>query len=240
MTARAIGDLLARAQSGGDLMARAESTGMVRRTGQPVRHSSYDVGEREGFLWREIDASEINARIRAAEVYDRGSKMAGRRNGALGHVAIEVLAALYRLVDYKTGRLDPSIDTICLRIRRARSAVVQAMARLKQHGFLSWIRRTEPTGNKGPGPQVRQISNAYVFGLPKAAAAFVGRLLRRAPRDAVEASELVSRARAAFLKNRPTRPLSPAILKTLNDRAQERCRASSRSGQNPARKKIKG
>lgn len=237
MTARAIGDLLARAQTGGDLMARAESTGMVRRTGQPVRCSSYDVGEREVFLWREIDPSEINARIRAAEVYDRGSKLPGRRNGALGHVAIEVLAALYRLVDYKTGRLDPAIDTICLRVRRARSAVVAALARLKEHGFLSWIRRTEPTGNKGAGPQVRQISNAYVFGLPKSAAAFVGRLLRRAPRDAVEASEFVSRARAAYLKNRPTRPLPPAILKTLADRARERCSASFQRGQNPARRK---
>jgi hypothetical protein len=53
------------------------------------------------------------------------------------------------------------------------------MARLKEHGFLDWIRRTEPTDNVGAGPQVRQITNAYGFDLKqlaakaKASAAFV-------------------------------------------------------------------
>lgn len=239
MSARDLSQIIARAQAGGDLFGRAQATGMIRRTGQPVRRSSYNVGERENFLWREIDPAEINARIRAAEVYDRQNKQPGRRNGILGHVAIEVLAALYRLVDYKTGQLDPAIDTICLRVRRSRSAVVAAMARLKLHGFLNWIRRTEPTGTKGQGPQVRQITNAYVFGLPQAAAAFVARLLGRKPKDAVPAEDLVAGARVAFLKNRPSRPLSPDVLAVLERRRPGTSRASFPSGQNPAPKKKK-
>src|SRR3546814_16618597 len=80
--------------------------------------------------------------------------------------AIELLRELYRIVDYKTGRLDPSIGYLMRQLRRSRAAIVHALARLKEHGFLEWIRRTEPTGNVGFGPQVRQITNAYRFCLP--------------------------------------------------------------------------
>src|SRR3546814_19650743 len=58
--------------------------------------------------------------------------------------AIELLRELYRIVDYKTGRLDPSIGYLMRQLRRSRAAIVHALARLKEHGFLEWIRRTEP------------------------------------------------------------------------------------------------
>ena len=46
-------------------------------------------------------------------------------------------------------------------LRRSRDVVVKALARLRQHGFLNWIRRIEPTGiEDGSGPRVRQIPNA--------------------------------------------------------------------------------
>jgi hypothetical protein len=81
--------------------------------------------------------------------YDRRHKAEGKKNGPLGHVGLEVLRELYRIVDYTTGRLEPAIATVCECIRRSRAAVVSAMARLKKHGFLDWIRRTEPTENEG-------------------------------------------------------------------------------------------
>jgi len=117
--------------------------------------------------------------LRAAEAYNREHKEAGRRNGPLGHVGLEVLRELYRLVDYKSGRLDPSIDFLMKKLRRSRDAVVRALSALKRHGFLHWIRRTEPTDNPGAGPQVRQISNAYWFDLPAKAKALVGMILGR-------------------------------------------------------------
>jgi hypothetical protein len=151
------------------------------RTFQPVRRNSYHAGEREKRMWRPINPREIGARMKAAEAFERQQKQAGKRNGPLGHVGLEVLRELYRIVDYKTGRLEPSIDYIMGRIRRSRAAVVRALAALKLNGFLDWIRRTVPTENEGQGPQVRQISNAYCFGLPKAAADIVRRLLGKGP-----------------------------------------------------------
>lgn len=147
MSARAIGEIL------GGLESAKQC-----RTFQPCRRNSYNRGEREARLWQAIastkgDARQIIAtRMKAAEFYDRHHKEKGKRNGPHGHVALEVLRELYRIVDFKTGRLDPAIDTICGRTRRARASVVAALARLKAHGFLDWIRRTEPTNRDGPGP----------------------------------------------------------------------------------------
>lgn len=179
MTARAIGDVL-----------NGTTGPKVRRTFQPVRRDSRHAGEREHRIWRPLgrDAREgrrfAGAVMKAAEFYELRNKPAGKKNGPIGHVGLEVLRALFRFVDFKTGRLEPAIATICERIRRSRAAVVAAMARLKDHGFLDWIRRTEPTGNVGAGPQVRQITNAYGFDLarlPRSAAAWVRKILLGPP-----------------------------------------------------------
>jgi hypothetical protein len=146
------------------------------------------VSDRRTRVWRPIAANSrearklIAARLKAAEFYDRRHKEAGKKNGPLGHVGLEVLRELYRIVDFKTGRLEPAIDTVCAAIKRSRAAVVDAMRRLREHGFLNWVRRTEPTDNAGAGPQVRQITNAYFFGeLPKFAAAWVKKVTGAAP-----------------------------------------------------------
>ncbi|HEY0626375.1 MAG TPA: replication protein A [Allosphingosinicella sp.] len=176
MTARTIGSII-----------NGTASPKARRTFQPVRRNSYHRGEREGRIWRQFAPSKaearriISARMRAAEAYELANKMAGKRNGPLGHVGLELLRHLYRMIDYKSGRLEPCLDTLMQRMRRSRAAIVAAMKRLKEHGFLSWIRRTEPIDNPGPGPQVRQISNAYCFGLPKVAADIVRRLLGAGP-----------------------------------------------------------
>jgi hypothetical protein len=173
MSARSIGEVLG--------TSPGKPPGM-RRTGQPVRRGSRNRGEREETIWRPLGINRREARkyiaamLQAAEFHDRRSKLAGKRNGDLGHVALEALRELFRFADWKTGRLEPAIATICDRIKRSRAAVVAALARLKAHGFLDWLRRTEPTDNVGAGPQVRQITNAYGFDLarlPKTARAFV-------------------------------------------------------------------
>lgn len=51
---------------------------------------------------------------------------------------------------------------------------MEALARLRQHGFADWLRRFEPTGCEGRGPQVRQVSNAYRLALPPRAARLLG------------------------------------------------------------------
>jgi len=92
-----------------------------------------------------------------------------------------VLEALYDLVDYRTGRLEPAIVTIATiaeRIGRSYSAVHDALGRLRNFGFLKWIRRSRPTENKGEaGPQVEQIRNAYILTVPAELQDHVRRLL---------------------------------------------------------------
>lgn len=158
------------------------------RSFQPVRRNSYYVSDRRSSaLWRPLGANNrdarrlIAARLKAAEYYDRRHKRPGKWNGPLGAIGLEVLRELYRIVDFRTGRLEPAIATICERVRRSKQAVVDALARLKQHGFLDWVRRSEPTECEGAGPQVRQITNAYGFGLPESAAAWVRKILGNGP-----------------------------------------------------------
>lgn len=167
------------------------------RSFQPVRRNSYNVSDRRSSaLWRPLGANNrdarrlIAARLKAAEYYDRRHKQPGKWNGPLGAIGLEVLRELYRIVDFKTGRLEPAIATICDRIRRSKQAVVDALARLKQHGFLDWVRRSEPTECEGAGPQVRQITNAYGFGLPESAAAWVKKILGNGPAPDCELARL--------------------------------------------------
>ena len=158
-------------------------------------------------IWRRIDQQEA-AKIRlAAEKYERATREKGARSGALGSVALEVINYLTRLVDRKTGRLDPSIDHLMRTLKRSRDAIVRALAALRTHGFLDWLRRFEPTGIEGRGPQVRQVSNAYRLSLPRRAAALLGRLFASAPvpDDAAHRQQLAAaeiEAHRANLSNR--------------------------------------
>jgi hypothetical protein len=194
-----------------------------------------------------FDRTEFNARMRAAEKHDRDGKEPGKRNGPLGHVALEVLREMMRMVCWKTGRLDPSIGTICARIGRCREAVTQAQARLKAAGFLDWVRRIEPVENPDPdGPQVKQATNAYALTLPKAAADLVRRLMRRpteAQRDAADTRDRQARAHAAATEYEqaadvavamadPTTPIGRACLAL--GLAVDQSTASPPGGQNPA------
>lgn len=216
----------------------------ARRTFQPVRRNSYHAGDREGRIWKPIAKAEIGPRLRAAEAFNREHKEPGRPNGPLGHIGLEVLRELYRLVDYKSGRLDPSIDYLMRKLRRSRDAVVRALAALRRHGFLGWIRRTEPTDNPGAGPQVRQISNAYWFGLPAKAAALVAMILgrdipkpddqvQREADDAAAVEEMLEaagpEATARFIAG--DSPLGDALAEMARSLGNS---ASPAGGQNPA------
>lgn len=140
----------------------------------PVRRHSRMAGHCEAMFWCRTDRREVRRIVLAARRFDLVQRAPGRRNGPLGHIALEVLELLTSLVDFQTGRLEPAIDTIARKIRRARSAVVDALQRLRQHGFADWLRRFEPTGREGRGPQLRQVSNAYRLALPRQAARLLG------------------------------------------------------------------
>jgi DNA-binding transcriptional MocR family regulator len=109
----------------------------------------------------------------AAERYDRAGKLKGARNGPLGAIGLEVLRELLRLIDYRTGRLEPSIETLMTRLKRSKDAVVRALKALRACGFVDWLRRYVPANAGAKGPQLHQTSNAYRLSLPPEAAELV-------------------------------------------------------------------
>ncbi len=153
------------------------------RTNQPVRRNSRYAGSVELALWKKHNTfapSEVNARMRAAEEFEHETKLPGKRNGALGAIGLKVLRFMFRRRGKKTGRLDMSIGYIAAEIHHARSAVAAALKRLKEAGFLDWIRRCVPIENAEPDEQqVEQIPNAYFITTPATAKERVRRMLRR-------------------------------------------------------------
>ena len=153
----------------------------AERCPTPVRRRSHFKGRSEGRIWRPTNRQEVQKVLLAAKRYELAERQKGERTGPLGSVAIEVLEFFVNLVDFRTGRLEPSIDTIMGKVRRSRDAVVRALKALRAHGFLDWLRRYEPTGNEGRGPQVQQASNAYRLSLPEKALRLLGRFGKAPP-----------------------------------------------------------
>jgi hypothetical protein len=154
----------------------------AERCPTPVRRRSHFKGRSEGQIWRPTTRKDVQAILRAAEQYNEAGlrEKKGERSGPLGTIALDVLRYFVNLIDFRTGRLEPSISTIMDRLGRSRDAVVRALKALRAHGFLDWLRRYEPTGNES-GPQVQQASNAYRLSLPEKALRFLGRFAKAPP-----------------------------------------------------------
>ncbi|WP_218013926.1 helix-turn-helix domain-containing protein [Rubellimicrobium rubrum] len=235
----------------------AGGVGHGRRARDPVRRGSRLVGTCEGAWWRRTDRQEVRRVLLAARRYELAGRERGRRNGPLGHVALEVLELLANLVSYRSGRLEPSYAYLMQRLRRSKDAVHRALEALRQHGFLDWLRRHERVELvEGPGPRVRQVSNAYRLSLPPRAARLLGHLLSAPPlpEDMVQEQE----DRATWLReHKAALPLSELPLVEVEDdrlarllgelgraveaRARQQAflgkeRESARQGETPARR----
>jgi hypothetical protein len=139
----------------------------------PVRRQSRLAGGCEAIFWSRTDRRDVRRVLLAARKYELARRQPGRRNGPLGHVGLEVLELLVNLIDYRSGRLEPSIDYIMRKVRRSRDAVVRALTALRAHGFVDWLRRYERVEREGAGPRVRQVSNAYRISIPPRAARLI-------------------------------------------------------------------
>lgn len=188
----------------------------AERERTPVRKHSRARGYCEAVFWRRTDRQEVRRIVLAARRYELAGRQPGERNGPLGGVAIELLELFANLVNFRTGRLDPSIETLMRMLRRSRDAIVRALKNLRTHGFLDWLRRYEPTGNEGRGPQVRQTSNAYRLSLPERAKRFLGRfgITPPPPDDYVQAE---AEHAAAIEAHRASLPLDKRTLFDMGD-----------------------
>ncbi len=83
---------------------------------------------------------------------------------ALRRIDVTILQALIEHIDFATGRLFPSLETIAAAATCHRNSVIDALKRLKANGFVTWVRRSISTQNEGEfAPQREQTSNAYYF-----------------------------------------------------------------------------
>lgn len=212
----------------GAVLARATA----KRPRTPVHRHSREAGRCETGIWKKTTRQDVRHIVLAARRYEVAMKQPGARNGPLGSVALEILDLLSNLVDYRTGRLEPSIDTMMKKLRRSRDAIVRGLKALRSHGFVDWLRRyvaAEDAGGKGP--QVKQTSNAYRLVMPERARAFLGRygMAAPVPDDRQQAD---SERTAALDDYRTTLPLDQLALFEVGDNPIGR--ALARLGRNIA------
>ncbi|WP_027690559.1 hypothetical protein [Rhizobium leguminosarum] len=188
---------------------------------QPVRGESRLAGSCEAGFWRPTTRKHTQQIVAAARRYDVTMRQRGARNGPLGHVAIEVLQLLANLVDFKTGRLEPSLKFIMQKLHRSKDAVHRALKALRAHGFLGWLRRYVPTGSEGKGPKVQQTSNAYYLCLPERARRLLEGWAAASPLpdDVAHARAAKAAEIAAYAK---TLPLDEWALSMLGDTSEGR------------------
>lgn len=193
--------------------AGAALSGRSRGRDQVRRHS-YDVDDKRADVFRRIaDGTKKGggrwraALLKAAKEFDQHAKEAGKR-GPLTPYGIRVLEELlWRALDFKTGRSEPTIAALQGWTGYARVTVVRALARLKAHGFLDWVRRSRRKEQpREYGPQREQTSNAYFFDLGRMAKNVRQRVL-----DLIARCARGDEAECGTPIPPPTEPDTPAI-----------------------------
>jgi len=132
-----------------------------------VRRNSQLKGTEHNF-WQSVgggnkrNARRILARtLKAARNYTLRNKAKGRRHGGIGYVGIEILEFMTKIVDYKSGRLEPSYKYLAEKLRRSVDAISRGLKQLRAHGFLDWKRRFVRMIDVHGRPIEVQTSNAY-------------------------------------------------------------------------------
>ncbi|MBY9062450.1 helix-turn-helix domain-containing protein [Sphingomonas yunnanensis] len=135
------------------------------------------------------------------KVIDRGDRR-------LRRIDVSVLKALLQHLDFASGRLIPEHETIADVAGCHVNSVKASLRRLKDHGLISWVRRTIRTGNEHErGPQREQTSNAYHF---EHRQKMPSRLWHRYAQILARKLSRIGRAVAA-LTNAPAASLSAAV-----------------------------
>ena len=213
--------------------ATARLTGRERGPDRKVRRNSFDVDDPRAQVWSRIaDGTRQGggrwraALLKVAEEFDVVHKQAGKV-GPLQASGIRVLKVIVEKgLDFKTGRSEPALLTIMKWTGYAKATVVRALARLRTHGFISWVRRSRATGNDREfGPQREQTSNAYYFDLAEMLPTVRQRLrdlLERFRRAGSDATPRLPKA-----PERTARPSDPVLAAALDRMAVKIGHASS-------------
>ncbi len=97
-----------------------------------------------------------------ARRFERQTRSYGRQDGALGRNGLAVLhALLFDFLNFRSGRLDPSIAAIAKAAAISISSAKRGLVRLKAAGVVSWLRRCAEVIAADGRFQLRQETNAY-------------------------------------------------------------------------------
>jgi hypothetical protein len=181
-------------------LAAAAGAALARMGGERAgaRRGSLEAGSFEDGFFAAPARGETDRLLRAArDLLDAGRRFA-RRARADGHVlagdealaarltagAVRVYEELLSLARTCRGRVFPSYDRIAERTGLGRATVARAVACLEALGFLERRRRFVRVEGEGPGPRLRQTSNAYRPALPARLMRLIARRPAPVPADA--------------------------------------------------------
>ena len=101
---------------------------------------------------------ERQTRQRVESLYSRNFS---RQNGRVTRCGLLVLhTLLFDCLNYRTGRIDPSYETIAKKAAISTRSVARAISALKSAGILNWVRRVG--GQMVDGHfELEQLTNAY-------------------------------------------------------------------------------
>lgn len=122
-------------------------------------------------VWRDSTTSQVKfqplPKKQAVQLYhkarrfERQTRQPGRQDGALGRNGLAVLHALiFDILNYATGRLDPSYARIAEKACISLRSVARGLANLKAAGVLNWLRRCAESWRDGRFC-LGQETNAY-------------------------------------------------------------------------------
>ena len=123
-------------------------------------------------VWRDSTRSDVRFQpitrktvaklFHKARRWDRDTRRPGKHGGIIGRTALSVLYTLaFDFLNHQTGRLDPSLDAIAYKAGCCRRSVVTALAKLRNLGLITWLRRCEGTHDADGRYRLRQKTNAY-------------------------------------------------------------------------------
>lgn len=155
----------------GDVAARFVDYKNPDRTNVP-RRNSYDVDDKRAQVFHRIgDGTKAGGRAwRAAKIETLKSWI--HRHWSEGYdgphklrrIDRYVLEAVLSFVNYATGELYPTYETIAKEAGVSRATVAESLQRLRFHKLIDWVRRSVVAETAGEaGPQREQTSNAYHF-----------------------------------------------------------------------------
>jgi hypothetical protein len=132
----------------------------------PKTYAAYPVWEGSTTLelrWPIVVKDAVVRWYHQARALNAMKYVARHYGGMLGSSCLRVLESLmFDFQNYRTGQLDPSYEGIAEKTGLGRSTVALALARLKAHRIIDWVRRCEKRWVSGRF-ELRQRTNAYVL-----------------------------------------------------------------------------